>query len=59
MAEIILISLVIVFLSNFLLPKKRRHTKRPLNRKDYPSTDGLPWMGGKRRKKRSKYTWDD
>lgn len=59
MAEIILVSLIVIFLSNLLLPKKRRDTKRPLNRNDYPYTDGLLWMGGKRRKKRSKYFWED
>ena len=53
------IILIIIFLSYFLLPKNRRHTKRPLDRKENPYTEGLTWMGGKRRKKRSKYYWDD
>lgn len=60
MFEIALITLLIVavigiFIPKKYLPKEKRKVHRPKYDNEYWT--GLPWMGGKKKKK--KYFWDD
>ena len=60
MIEIALITLLIVAIFGIFIPKKYLpKEKRKVHRSKYNDEyrTGLPWMGGKKKKK--KYFWDD
>lgn len=60
MLEVIIITALLTFLVGLFIPKKYLMKDNPKPRRKKYNDEywtGLPWMGGKKRKK--KYFWDD